>query len=118
MESNYYLYFLLCKNNAIYTGITNDLEKRVKKHISGSGAKYTKIFGVKEILCALKLENKSLALSVEMFVKNKDKKYKLNIIKSYDTLKKDYNKKKNKILCIRKVSCVSIKKINSIIYNI
>ena len=31
---------LRCRDNSIYTGITNDIEKRIKTHISGKGAKY------------------------------------------------------------------------------
>ena len=29
-----------CSDNSIYTGITNNIEKRIKMHESGKGAKY------------------------------------------------------------------------------
>jgi len=37
-----YIYFLRCKDNSLYTGWTNNLEKRIQAHNSGKGAKYTK----------------------------------------------------------------------------
>ena len=37
-----YTYILECNDGTYYTGWTNDLEKRVKMHNAGKGAKYTK----------------------------------------------------------------------------
>ena len=37
-----YTYILRCKDNTLYTGWTNNLEKRIEMHNSGKGAKYTK----------------------------------------------------------------------------
>ena len=37
-----YTYLLECADQTLYCGWTNDLEKRVKAHNSGQGAKYTK----------------------------------------------------------------------------
>ncbi|MGB4058436.1 MAG: GIY-YIG nuclease family protein [Alphaproteobacteria bacterium] len=36
------VYILQCSDETLYTGITNDLEKRLQKHEGGTGAKYTK----------------------------------------------------------------------------
>ncbi len=36
-----HLYILRCANNTLYVGSTNDLEQRIKTHISGRGARYT-----------------------------------------------------------------------------
>lgn len=39
----YYVYLLLCADNTFYTGVTNDLKKRVDAHnTKATGAKYTK----------------------------------------------------------------------------
>ena len=38
----FYTYMLLTVNNTYYCGYTDDIEKRYKKHLSGTGAKYTK----------------------------------------------------------------------------
>ena len=40
--SKFYVYMLNCRDNSFYTGYTNDLEKRVKTHNAGKGAKYTR----------------------------------------------------------------------------
>lgn len=37
-----YTYILVCGDGSLYTGWTNDLEKRVKTHNAGQGAKYTR----------------------------------------------------------------------------
>jgi putative endonuclease len=36
------IYILECSDNSLYTGITNDLERRLEEHRAGRGAKYTK----------------------------------------------------------------------------
>lgn len=42
MESVWYLYILRCGDGTLYTGITNDVEKRLETHRAGKGAKYTR----------------------------------------------------------------------------
>ena len=37
-----YTYIVRCRDGSLYTGWTNNLEKRLKDHNSGRGAKYTK----------------------------------------------------------------------------
>ena len=37
-----YTYIVRCLDGSLYTGWTNNLEKRIKDHNSGRGAKYTK----------------------------------------------------------------------------
>ena len=36
------VYMLECADNSLYTGITNDLDRRLAEHAAGKGAKYTK----------------------------------------------------------------------------
>ena len=36
-----YTYILKCKDETLYTGWTNDIEKRLEAHNAGKGAKYT-----------------------------------------------------------------------------
>jgi len=38
----WHVYILRCADGTLYTGITNDLEKRLKAHNTGKGAKYTR----------------------------------------------------------------------------
>jgi putative endonuclease len=36
------VYMLECADNTLYTGITNDLDRRLAAHAAGKGARYTK----------------------------------------------------------------------------
>lgn len=37
-----YTYIVQCSDGTFYTGWTNNLEKRIKSHNAGTGAKYTR----------------------------------------------------------------------------
>ena len=39
---NWHVYILLCRDNFLYTGITCDVDRRMKKHASGTGAKFVR----------------------------------------------------------------------------
>ena len=38
----WHVYIIECSDGSLYTGITNDLDKRITTHNDGRGAKYTK----------------------------------------------------------------------------
>jgi len=38
----HYIYIVECSDKTLYTGYTNDLEKRLKAHNENKGAKYTR----------------------------------------------------------------------------
>ena len=40
--SPWLVYIVRCNDGSLYTGITNDLAARLKKHNAGTGAKYTR----------------------------------------------------------------------------
>ena len=63
----YYTYMLRCSDNSIYTGMTNNLEKRLNEHKTKSknGAKYTKSHDVIKLETAWKSKEKSLACKLE-----------------------------------------------------
>lgn len=37
----FFVYFVKCRDNTLYCGYTNDLQKRIETHNKGKGAKYT-----------------------------------------------------------------------------
>ena len=82
VKKMYYTYMLRCADNSIYTGMTNDLEKRLKEHKSKSknGAKYTKSHNAIKIEAAWKSKDKSLACKLEYQIKNLTKMQKENLI--------------------------------------
>ncbi len=69
----YYTYMLRCRDNSIYTGITNDLKKRFEKHISGTGAKYTRSRKPEKIIAVFESDDKSTALRLECRIKRLSK---------------------------------------------
>lgn len=72
------IYLLECKDGSYYTGITNDLDSRLKAHASGKGSKYVKSRGFLKTLKTKKCENKSQALKYEIEVKKLPKYKKIN----------------------------------------
>lgn len=42
MEQDWYVYIVQCSDDSLYTGITNNLEKRIDAHNLGRGARYTR----------------------------------------------------------------------------
>ena len=77
-KDEWYVYILQCKNNSLYTGVTNDLLKRMKTHEEGKGSKYVKAKGFKQLLRFKKCENKSEAHKAEYRIKQLHKSEKLS----------------------------------------
>ena len=79
----YYTYMLRCLDNSIYTGMTNNLEKRINEHLlkSKNGAKYTKSHNAVKLETAWKSKDKSLACKLEYQIKQLTKQQKEEIIK-------------------------------------
>ena len=75
-----YVYILKCSDNTLYTGWTNNLEKRLEVHQSGKGAKYTRGRLPVELLYFEKYEEKSDALKREIRIKKLSKEQKLGLI--------------------------------------
>ena len=74
------VYMLECSDNSIYTGITNNLENRLKKHQSGDGAKYLRgRLPIKLIYKELFI-NRSEATKREISIKKMSKKEKQILI--------------------------------------
>ena len=76
------LYILRCKDDTLYTGITNDLERRINEHKTGKGAKYTKGRSPLKLIYQEVLENKSSALKREIQIKRLKRKEKYTLIGS------------------------------------
>ena len=69
MENTWKLYILRCADNTLYTGITTDVEKRLKAHSSGKGAKYTRGRGPLELVYREECGDHSAALKRELEIK-------------------------------------------------
>ena len=67
---------LECSDNSIYTGITNNLENRLKKHQSGDGAKYLRGRLPIKLIYKEFFINRSEATKREISIKKMSKKEK------------------------------------------
>lgn len=76
----WYVYVLECSDSSLYTGITNDLERRIKQHNKGKGAKYTKPRLPVVLKYFKTVENKSEAAKEEYRIKHLSRAEKLILI--------------------------------------
>ena len=92
----YYVYMLRCKDNTIYTGITVDVERRMKEHFSKNEkcAKYTFTHIAKKLEAVWECENKSLASKLEYAIKKLTKTKKEELVKTKKLEKIFYNNNK------------------------
>ena len=80
--SEWILYIIECRDGSLYTGITVDLEKRLKRHNEGRASKYTRarkpvVLRYKEVL-----NNESLARKREAEIKKLSRHSKLRMIRN------------------------------------
>ena len=75
-----YVYMLRCRDGSLYTGWTNDLEKRLKAHNSGSASKYTRTRHPAELVYFEEWESKEAAMSREWHIKRLTREEKLKLI--------------------------------------
>lgn len=77
----YFVYILRCSDGTLYTGYTNNLQKRVDTHNRGKGAKYTASRLPCELVYSECYYSKSDALVREYYIKHRmNRKEKLDLI--------------------------------------
>lgn len=65
-----YTYILKCSDGSLYTGWTNDIEKRIQDHNAGKGAKYTRGRTPVELIHCEKFSTKEEAMKREYAIKH------------------------------------------------
>ena len=91
-----YVYILKCNDDSLYTGWTNNLERRIKAHSTGKGAKYTKARLPIKLVYFEEFEDKIEAMKREYAIKQLKRREKLILIikklkKKGKKLKTTYN---------------------------
>lgn len=71
------VYILECQDESFYTGITNNVDKRIKTHMSGKGSKYVARKGFKRLLHTIEVDDKSDAAKMEYKIKQLEKNDKI-----------------------------------------
>ena len=75
-----YTYIVQCSDGSLYTGWTNNIEKRINDHNSGRGAKYTKSRLPVVLAYYEEFKTKEEAMRREWEIKQLDRKTKLELI--------------------------------------
>ena len=80
VEKTWYVYILRCRDNTLYTGITDDLNRRLEAHNAGKGAKYTRGRGPVKLCYSEEQESYSAALKREYAIKQLSRADKLALM--------------------------------------
>ena len=85
-QKQWSVYLVRCANNAVYCGISNDVERRFKEHQSmgKKTAKYLRGKGPLQLVFQQTVGDRSLASQVEAIIKSLEKSEKEQIIKQQD----------------------------------
>jgi len=83
-KAGWFVYILECSDKTLYTGITNNLEKRLEQHNHGQeAAKYTRARRPVKCVYKEKQPNRSEATKRELAIKQLNRTEKLKLIKPY-----------------------------------
>jgi len=78
----WHVYIIECKDSKLYTGITNNLGRRIKSHNSGNGCRFTKYRTPVKLRYSEDYPAKPEALKREAQIKRLERSQKLTLIKS------------------------------------
>lgn len=88
MGTNWYVYILRCGDGSFYTGITDNVERRLEAHRTGKGAKYTRGRGPLTLVYQEIQGDKSSALRREYRIKHMSHPEKQKLITEAERLRK------------------------------
>jgi putative endonuclease len=74
------VYILRCRDGSLYTGITNDLSRRLACHAAGRGARYTRSRLPVELVYRERATSKREALRRELALKRLSRPEKLRLL--------------------------------------
>ncbi len=77
------VYILRCKDGTLYTGITKDIERRVKQHNDGKGSKYTQSRRPVKVVYNEKKMGRANALVREAEIKQYSKEKKEELVSTF-----------------------------------
>lgn len=80
-EDSWFVYMLRCADDSLYTGITNDVERRCQQHNAGTGARYTRSRLPVELVYRESQASRSLALKSELAIKRLTRQKKETLIR-------------------------------------
>ncbi len=89
-EKQYYVYIMTnAHNTVLYTGVTNELQRRVLEHKSGKGSEFTKKHNLTKLIYFESGENINVAIAREKQIEAGSRKKKIALIESINPEWKD-----------------------------
>ncbi len=89
-EKIYYVYILSNKHNTtIYTGVTNNIFRRIEEHKSGIGSKFVKRYNILKLVYYEVYSDIRAAIIREKQIKGGSRQSKISLIESYNPDWKD-----------------------------
>lgn len=82
MDKQWFVYMLRCGDGSLYTGVSTDVQARLKAHQSGKGAKYTRSHPLVTLVYTENCPDKSSAFRREWQIKHLTREEKLKMIKA------------------------------------
>lgn len=79
-SSDWCVYVLKCRNNYLYIGITNNLERRLKEHENGTGSKFVRTWRPFETVKTIPCKDGREARSLEYRLKRMNREQKILIL--------------------------------------
>ena len=82
-DKDYFVYILTNKNNTVlYTGVTNNLHRRVQEHKDGHGSKFTKRYNIEKLVYFELTDGINAAIAREKQIKAGSRQKKIDLINS------------------------------------
>ena len=82
-----YVYILKCRNGMLYTGYTNNIERRLSEHNRGTASKFTRSRLPVTLSYLEKVNNRTLAMKRELRIKRLPRIKKIELCKLYEKRK-------------------------------
>lgn len=78
----WFVYIVRCADGSLYTGATNDVQRRVKAHSDGKGARYTRSRRPVTLVWSRRTKDKPAALRLEYRIKQLPRAEKLGLVRA------------------------------------
>ena len=93
---SYFVYILGNERGTIYTGVTNDIYRRMEEHKNGTFKGFTNKYRIHRLLFVEEFNNVNEALEAEKTIKGWTRKKKMQLIRSlnpkFEDLSKDWDR--------------------------
>ena len=79
-NDNWCVYILKCRNNSLYTGMTNNIERRLKEHEQGRGSRFVRSWKPFELVKTIPCKNAEEVRKLEYALKKLKRREKIDAL--------------------------------------